>query len=139
MNGKSSTVEKDIKLDLLFLNGIVKYKDSQLVCRWIHVEILFCNNSIVILKICTWTVYSSLRNTYFTDCTLVGVGPFTSSGEWLLQIRCRAATIWLNFISYVHIIFCRDMTICHDVRFISKIFVSLHENDSLHCNLVCYY
>ena len=32
MNGKSRTVEKDIKLDLLFLTGIVKYKDSQLVC-----------------------------------------------------------------------------------------------------------
>ena len=30
----------------------------------------------------------------------------------------RDATIWLNFMSYV--IFCRDMTICHDMRFISE-------------------
>ena len=30
----------------------------------------------------------------------------------------RAATTWLNFISYI---LCHDMTICHDMRFISEI------------------
>ena len=32
-----------------------------------------------------------------------------------------------KFYIICHVIFCRDMTICHDMRFISKIFVSLHE------------
>ena len=33
MTAESRTVEKDIKLDLLFLTGIVKYKDSHLHCQ----------------------------------------------------------------------------------------------------------
>ena len=94
-------------------------------------------------------LYSSHFKNMYMDCVLESEEHLLNRlySSWELdrllqvgiQIRCRAATIWLNFISYIHIIFCRDMTICHDMRFISKIFVSLHENDSLHCNLVCYY
>ena len=39
------------------------------------------------------------------------------------NIIIRAAMTWLNFISICHVMLCRDMTICHDMRLISEIVI----------------
>jgi len=47
---------------------------------------------------------------------------------YVRTVQIRAATKWLNFILYFicHVILCCDMTICHDMRFVSENLIYLH-------------